>query len=281
MRVQFPVSSLSAIYTPAFRASQRSCIITPTIVRHFSQQPGPSSLTPSLPLLCQRQSSYNSSLTRLSHPRLFSTTSTCLKDKGVDARGKVVVDVSEHPLFKRIPKFLHPYTIGFMNAPVSHVTSFILVHELTAIAPLFGLWGIFYYLDYTPVAGIPDWLLVKGTHFIDILADRNGWTSLKSETGAKIVLQGAVAYAIVKVLLPFRVFISLASMPWVARWVVIPFTRLFTRKGKKSSKSPSSATKKSNVKPPIADSKGQVWTQELPNEGPAIKPRNNANRPEL
>lgn len=225
-------------------------------------------------------------------PASFSTSASCFKaDPEVPSKtagdGKVVVDVSNHPIFKRIPKFLHPYTLGFMNAPVSHVTAFLLVHELTAIVPLFGLWGIFYYCDYTPVTGIPDWLLLKGTHFIDILAERNGWTSLKTEAGANIVLQGAVAYAIVKVLLPFRAFISLASMPWAARWFVVPVTRLFARGAKKATKSVGSTTNaaakgKAKQVSPVADSKGQVWNQDLPNEAPTIKPRkSNTDRPEL
>lgn len=223
---------------------------------------------------------------------LFSTSAKCFKSQPevpskTAGDGKVVVDVSNHPIFKRLPKFLHPYTIGFINAPVSYVTAFLLVHELTAIVPLFGLWGFFYYYDYTPVSGIPDWLLLKGTHFIDVLAERNGWTSLKTEAGANIVLQGAVAYAIVKALLPFRAMFSVATMPWVARWVIVPFTRLFARRGKKVVKNgqgtniSGAANDKAKQVSPVADSKGQVWTQDLPSEPPSIKPRKSNNRPEL
>ncbi|VVT56341.1 uncharacterized protein SAPINGB_P004985 [Magnusiomyces paraingens] len=214
--------------------------------------------------------------------------------------GKVVVDLSEHPIIKRIPKFLHPYTIGFLNAPVSHVTSFIIVHELTAVIPLFGLWGLFYYYDYTPVAGIPEWLLQKGTHFIDVLAERNGWTSLKTEAGANIVLQGAISYAIVKAILPFRAAFSLLAMPWFAKWVVIPFTRLFTRIGSKKAAASveQSASRKPGTKfvestitssfrkqmketsTPLPDPRGQVWTQDLPSQPPKIK-RASSNKPKL
>lgn len=237
----------------------------------------------------------------------FSTTTARAKEPAAanetpvksNTDGKVVVDLSNHPIIKRIPKFLHPYTIGFLNAPVSHVTSFIIVHELTAIVPLFGLWGLFYYYDYTPVAGIPEWLLQKGTHFIDVLAERNGWTSLKTEAGANIVLQGAVAYAIVKVILPFRAALSLFAMPWFARWVVIPTTRIFTRRG--SSKSAANAAadtkssgggsrivestitnsfRKKSAGSPAPDPRGQVWTQDLPTEPPKIKTRS-SDRPKL
>lgn len=218
----------------------------------------------------------------------FTTSSQKLKSKKeetpetVSANGKVVVDVSDHPIIKRIPKFLHPYTVGFMNAPVSHVTSFIIIHELTAVLPLFGLWGIFYYMDFTPTAGIPEWLLSKGTHFIDVLAERNGWTNLKTEAGANLVLQGAAAYAIVKVLLPFRAAFSLMAMPWFARWCVIPFTRLFTKSGRKAKKSNTRATTASKEYSPIPDPKGNVWRQELPSDAPKMRSKlKNSDRPSL
>lgn len=219
----------------------------------------------------------------------FSTSSKKLKQKQeetsetVSADGKIVVDVSDHPIFKRIPKFLHPYTVGFMNAPVSHVTSFIIIHELTAVLPLFGLWGLFYYMDFTPTAGIPEWLLSKGTHFIDVLAERNGWTSLKTESGANLVLQGAAAYAIVKVLLPFRAAFSLIAMPWFARWCVIPVTRLFTKSGRKASKKSNiKATSASKEYSPIPDPKGNIWRQELPSDAPKMRVKSkDSDRPSL
>lgn len=192
--------------------------------------------------------------------------------------GKVVVDISEHPIIKRLPKFLHPYTVRFLNAPVSHVTSFIILHEFTAIAPLFGLWSLFSYLDYTPL-GVPDFLLDKGTEFINVLADRNGWTDLKTEGGAKMVLQGAAAYAIVKILMPARAMLSLALMPWFAKWFVIPFTRIFSR-GQKSKVS--AAAKEAVPRPTPADPKGQVWNQDLPPEPPQFQPKkSDFNRPSL
>ena len=224
------------------------------------------------------------------NPTLNKSTSRDDAPTKISNDGKVVVDISEHPIIKRIPKFLHPYTVRFMNAPVSHVTAFIILHEITAIAPLFGLWGLFSYYDYTPI-GIPDFLIEKGTAFIDVMADRNGWTSLKSEEGAKMVLQGAAAYAIVKVLLPVRAAFSLLAMPWFARWFVIPFTRMFQRKPSQKARASTSssnttgsnfmATKKPETTPP-ADPKGQVWNQDLPSEPPQFKPKkSDPNRPSL
>lgn len=213
------------------------------------------------------------------------SSDTCHQDTPTKTSndGKIVVDISKHPIIKRLPKFLHPYTVRFLNAPVSHVTSFMILHELTAIAPLFGLWGLFSYYEYMP-PGIPQFLIESGTDFINRMGERNSWTSLKSEEGAKMVLQGAAAYAIVKVLLPVRAAVSLLVMPWFARWVVIPCTRTFRRLPKKHQSQTGQATneaisdtqefqkfQKKNVESPVADPRGQIWNQDLPVDPPQFK----------
>ena len=48
-------------------------------------------------------------------------------------------------VLNRVPRFLRKYTDGLRNAPVSHVVSFLILHELTAIIPLVGLAGAFHY----------------------------------------------------------------------------------------------------------------------------------------
>ncbi|CZT11770.1 hypothetical protein WAI453_004322 [Rhynchosporium graminicola] len=49
-------------------------------------------------------------------------------------------------LLNRLPKFLHPYTRALRTAPVSHLTSFLILHEITAIIPLLSLAAGFHYL---------------------------------------------------------------------------------------------------------------------------------------
>ena len=123
---------------------------------------------------------------------------------------------------RRFPKFMMKYAARIGGAPFSHLVSFLLIHELTAIIPLFGVWGAFYYLDYVPT-GIPDWIVDKGSDFIRKLAKNNGWDSVvNAEAGAKIVLQGAAAYALVKAILPFRLIFSLWCTPWTAKHLVGP-----------------------------------------------------------
>ncbi|CAN6673678.1 hypothetical protein TRVA0_049S00408 [Trichomonascus vanleenenianus] len=101
-----------------------------------------------------------------------------------------------------------------------------ILHEFTAIAPLFGLWGLFHYGGFIP-SDLPEWLTTSGTDFIKLLAERNKWDFGTAEESARIILEGAAAYAIIKILLPVRAAVSLFLTPWFARVAVIPFSRLF------------------------------------------------------
>lgn len=174
------------------------------------------------------------------------------------------VDLSSHPIFKRLPKFLHKYAVNFINTPVSHVTSFLVLHELTAVVPLFGLWGAFHYLDYTPM--MSDWLMERGIEFIKKMGERNGWDFSTPEMGYKLIVQGAASYAIVKTILPFRAAFSLLLTPWFARHFVVPFTRIFR-------------IFKRNKPQKVPDEK--IWDKDLKAEIPKKKLEKDPNKPQL
>lgn len=53
-------------------------------------------------------------------------------------------------LNRRLPKFLHPYTNRLVSAPLSHITSFLILHELSALVPLVALFGLFHYTSWLP-----------------------------------------------------------------------------------------------------------------------------------
>lgn len=44
-------------------------------------------------------------------------------------------------LESRLPRFLQRFVTPLRNAPFSHITAFIILHEITAIVPLIGLAG--------------------------------------------------------------------------------------------------------------------------------------------
>ncbi|CAK7212442.1 hypothetical protein SCUCBS95973_001464 [Sporothrix curviconia] len=48
-------------------------------------------------------------------------------------------------ILSRLPPSMQKYTRRLKDAPVSHVVAFLILHELTAIVPLAGLFGLFHY----------------------------------------------------------------------------------------------------------------------------------------
>ena len=166
---------------------------------------------------------------------------------------------------RRLPKFLHRYTNALGNAPLTHMTSFLILHELTAIIPLFGLAGYFHYTHW-----LPPWIaegawVASGVERFGRYFKRKGWIRSEeaaeakleveahnhdvedggqrlrrvdkawnlSEGGVRLVVEFATAYAITKMLLVPRIVFSVWATPWFARWSVIPmlggFRRVFRR----------------------------------------------------
>lgn len=162
-------------------------------------------------------------------------------------------------LNNRLPLFLQKYLSPLMNAPVTHVTSFLILHEITAVLPLFGLVGIFHFGDWVPQLGDGEmfnntfnegverfgkWLRKKGwvdgenTDFNEdvtgksrentIRTDERNMTS-KPNSGVRLVLEFATAYALTKALLPLRIVASVWATPWFASAVLAPFGRSVRR----------------------------------------------------
>ncbi|OBT68735.1 hypothetical protein VE03_02195 [Pseudogymnoascus sp. 23342-1-I1] len=119
-------------------------------------------------------------------------------------------------LLDQTPKFLHPYTNGLRNAPISHIISFLILHELTAIVPLIGLSAAFHYSEWTP-----EWMRERGGEYQEKFRrwfGRKGWFGVEvgegkggvgegkgGGGGVRIVMEVATAYAVTKVLLPVRI----------------------------------------------------------------------------
>lgn len=140
----------------------------------------------------------------------------------------------DHPILKRIPKFLHPYAQRFINAPLSHVTSFIILHELTAIVPLVGFWYLFHKYHWAVPMDLPSWAIEKGTKIIDESMKTFDFSNFNVHERAKFIMEGAYSYVLVKSLFPIRIMISLGLMPSFAKYFVIPITKIFKRSDKSS-----------------------------------------------
>lgn len=151
----------------------------------------------------------------------------------------------------RLPRFLRAYTTPLLGAPVTHVTSFLVLHEITAILPLFGLVAAFHYGAWMPdlssdsESGTSNafdegakrfgrWLRKKGwVEESDVNAVAEHEVAQKERAGVRLVLEFATAYAITKALLPLRIAASVWATPWFARTILTPTTnaarRLFGR----------------------------------------------------
>ncbi|KAH8909069.1 hypothetical protein BR93DRAFT_926191 [Coniochaeta sp. PMI_546] len=155
-------------------------------------------------------------------------------------------------ILSRLPSGLQKYTSRLRAAPVSHVTAFLILHELTAIVPLFALFGLFHY--YADVGPVEAWMrghygtyVSQGTQRFEKYFRRKGWFGFSQEDGSgpeggaevvgdgrrggeestdaqaqkyKVVVEVALAYAITKALLPLRIVGSVWATPWFASVLV-------------------------------------------------------------
>ncbi|KAL4801627.1 hypothetical protein BDV18DRAFT_74519 [Aspergillus unguis] len=182
------------------------------------------------------RASISSRLILRSSRRHFSTPpNPSSHSKGVQSRLRRFND--------RLPSFLRAYTTPLFGAPAIHVTSFLILHEITAIVPLFGLVAAFHYgnwlPDFTSYSGFEEgtrrftkWLRKKG--WVEESVDADDVTAGTTEKkGVRLILEFATAYAATKALLPLRIVTSVWATPWFARAVISPIGkgagRLFRR----------------------------------------------------
>lgn len=149
----------------------------------------------------------------------------------------------------RLPRWLRTFTTPLLGAPVTHITSFLILHEITAIVPLFGLVAVFHNWEWMPdltskagentayeegVARYVRYLRRKGwiedSDVASVAEHEAAGPDLKKEhtRGVQLVLEFATAYAITKAVLPVRLAASVWATPWFARRILTPVTNLVT-----------------------------------------------------
>lgn len=120
---------------------------------------------------------------------------------------------------------LRKYLTKFQNAPASHLTAFLVLHEITAILPIPLVFYALQHSQWTSSFDLSEELLKKGDRFIGKV---RGYVGLKPlESGSQTAVNLATAYALVKVLMPVRLAASAALTPWFAGRFVQPLTRFF------------------------------------------------------
>ena len=161
----------------------------------------------------------------------------------------------------RLPKRLQKYTTWLRNAPLSHIVSFLILHELTAIVPVVALFALFHYTTYVPISYMTEHFgeyVQGGVARFERYFSRKGWFGFgKEDAGAgaeqdeeaggkshtdevvdkwrsgdrkyEILMEAALAYAVTKALLPLRIIFSVSATPWFAR-VLMRTRNMLTRK---------------------------------------------------
>lgn len=150
-------------------------------------------------------------------------------------------------ILSRLPRRMQGYAGRLRSAPLSHVVAFLVLHELTAVVPLLGLFGLFHYggASAAPIGYMMEHYggyVRDGTARFERYFTRKGWfgfgqedsdevaSGVKGDEGDaavmsrwegsdekyKIVVEVALAYAITKALLPARIVVSLWATPWFA-----------------------------------------------------------------
>ena len=173
----------------------------------------------------------------------------------------------------RLPRFLQRLVTPIRHAPVSHVTAFLILHEVTAVVPLVGLAAAFHYANWMPPYLSEGKWFSEGTEKFGRWMRKRGWITEqkrsgrwwgRGEGGMKILVELATAYAITKALLPLRVLVSIWATPWFAKWTTLPLLNKMRRTiwRKKSANTTASA----------AAGTGAVGASTLPKEaGPKPK----------
>ncbi|KAJ4506185.1 hypothetical protein HRR78_008415 [Exophiala dermatitidis] len=158
---------------------------------------------------------------------------------------------------ERTPRFLRPTVTGLRQAPVSHIAAFIILHELTAVIPLFGLAGAFHYWRWLPPYFAEGAWINAGVERFGRYFRKKGWISERDELDVeektkqakagkfekqtiskwfnrgedttRWVVEFATAYAVVKVLLPLRLVISTGCHSvWESHEIDLPAKEIMT-----------------------------------------------------
>lgn len=127
------------------------------------------------------------------------------------------------------PRYSHYFEKITSSGTISMITSFFILHELTAIIPLFSVWYILYNVNMLDNLDLSGELLTKCSGAIERLVG----DKFQDYDKHKLIVSGAMSYAAVKMLGPARIIVSLWGAPYFSRWLVMPFRKLkaITKKG--------------------------------------------------
>lgn len=124
------------------------------------------------------------------------------------------------------PKFAHYFGRLSEAGVTSTVTSFLILHEITAIVPLFSLWWVFYQLDLPDQYELPLYFTNLLNQCGDAMEKLVGDDYSNGFDKNRLILSGAISYAIIKVLYPLRVLVSLWAAPYLGKLLLMPLRKM-------------------------------------------------------
>ena len=134
-------------------------------------QKGRLAITPNILLSASRRV-----LRRPLRSRVFSTKPDDVRpEASLKARARI------ERINSRLPKFLRGYTAPLVNAPLSHILAFLVLHELTAVVPLFALAGTFHYTKWLPSLLMEGKWVAEGVDKFGRYFRKKGWLEEGSE----------------------------------------------------------------------------------------------------
>lgn len=92
------------------------------------------------------------------------------------------------PPSPKLPPTLHRYAALFANKPVSYLTGFLILHELTAIIPVGGLFWYMHATSWAP-PGIPQDLIDEKMASLRRWSERKGYGWFDGEKGARVLFE--------------------------------------------------------------------------------------------
>lgn len=124
--------------------------------------------------------------------RLVGSPARCIRDASTQTPSSRISRIES-----RLPRFLQRYIQPLRNAPISHITAFLVLHELTAVIPLFGLTAFFHYANWLPPYISEGAWVKQGTEKFGKYLRKKGWLGTEEEGGTRWLGRGESGVRIV------------------------------------------------------------------------------------
>ncbi|KAL1886919.1 hypothetical protein Cpir12675_006858 [Ceratocystis pirilliformis] len=195
-----------------------------------------------------------------STPRSPSTSTSSTPTAASTTTASTASTSTPVPRWKRIP-----FVASMSSQPVTSTISFLVLHELTAVVPLVGITACLQYTDPVPLDSLNKYLLDAFSQGLDKFGQyfaKKRWFGFELDAEGKVVggltweegdraadglseeakarykllSNVALAYALTKLLLPVRIYVSALATPWFAN--IMKKVGSLCKLGKKNSPKP-------------------------------------------